>query len=299
MKIFITGGAGFVGRHLSARLLDKGHQVTATGSRPNQNVIHHKNFFYIPADTTQKGKWQESLEDTDAVINLAGRTIFSLWTKNYKKRIYDSRVLTTRNLTDALPEGKDITLCTASAAGYYGDRGDDILTEKEPDGDDFLARVCRDWETEAFRAGEKGGRVAAMRFGVVLGKGGGAMKQMIPAFRLFAGGPLGDGTQWFPWIHIDDLVTAILFVLENREISGPFNFTAPRPTRNRDMAKTLGKILKRPAVMPAPGFMIRLVMGEFGTSILYSQRAIPDRLSDYGFDFKYPDIETAIRNIVS
>jgi uncharacterized protein (TIGR01777 family) len=298
MKIFITGGMGFVGSYLSARLLELGHEVTATGTRPTQKTVSHKNFNYIQADTAKSGKWQEALKDTDAVINLAGRTIFHFWTENYKKQIYDSRVLTTRNLVEALPENKNILLCTTSAAGYYGDRGDDILTEKESCGGDFLANVCRDWETEAFRAEEKGVRVAAMRFGVVLGKNGGAMKQMIPAFQFFVGGPLGTGQQWFPWIHLNDLISAILFVMENQDVKGPLNFTAPKPVRNRDLAKTLGQILKRPAFMPVPAFLIRLFLGEFGTSILFSQRAVPEKLSGYGFQFNYPDIRTAVRNIV-
>lgn len=298
MKIFITGGTGFVGRHLSSLLLNKGHQVTATGTRPLPKGIRNENFHYIIADTSQEGTWQTSLKNADAVINLAGRSIFSLWTQSYKKRIYDSRILTTRNLVESLPENKEIIFCSTSATGYYGNRGDDKLTESEAVGDDFLARVCRDWEAEAFRAEEKGARVVAMRFGVVLGKNGGAMKQMAPAFRFFVGGPLGNGMQWFPWIHLDDLSAAILFSLENPDVRGPVNFVSPGSVRNCDFAKTLGQALKRPAFMPSPAFMIRLILGEFGTSLLSSQRALSDKLSGYGFCFRYPDLDKAIRNIV-
>ena len=298
MKIFITGGSGFVGRHLSTLLLNNGHKVTATGTKPTQKHIVDENFHYISADTTRTGDWQNSLKDADAVINLAGRSIFSLWTRSYKKQIYDSRILTTRNIAEALPENKNIIFCSTSAAGYYGDRGDDLLTENEHPGNDFLARVCRDWESYAFRAEEKGVRVITMRFGVVLGKDGGAVRQMLPAFRFFVGGPIGSGQQWFPWIHISDLLSAILFVTENESIKGPLNFTASEPVRQKDFAKTLGKVLNRPAIMPAPAFIVRLIMGELGASLLASQRVIPRKLSEYGFQFRYPDIRSAILDIV-
>jgi len=309
MKIFITGGSGFVGRHLSSLLLNKGHQVTATGTRSTQKHIVDEKFHYISADTTRTGDWQNSVKDADAVINLAGRSIFSLWTRSYKKQIYDSRILTTRNLVEALPDvpklglgnegkNKNIIFCSTSAAGYYGDRSDDLLTENEPPGNDFLARVCRDWESEAFRAEEKGVRVITMRFGVVLGKNGGAVRQMITPFRFFVGGPLGSGQQWFPFIHISDLLSAILFVIENESIRGPLNFTASEPVRQKEFAKTLGKVLNRPAIMPAPAFIVRLIMGELGASLLASQRVIPCKLSEYGFGFRYPDIRSAIIDIV-
>lgn len=298
MKIFITGGCGFIGRHLSDFFLSRGHQVTAVGTRPDQNLINDENFRYISADTTRKGTWQDVLQDTDAVINLVGRQIFKRWTKTYKQLIYDSRILTTRNLVESLPATKQIILCSASGIGYYGDRGDDILTEREPVGSDFLAGVSRDWEAEALRAEEKGVRVVTTRFGVVLGKHGGAMEKMVPAFRLFMGGPMGSGRQWFPWIHIEDLVLAVNFILEHEDIKGPVNFCAPNPVTNRDFANAMGHVLRRPAIMPAPSFMIRLVMGEFGDLMLFSQRAMPEKLLSCGFTFNHPEVEGAIRDIV-
>ena len=298
MKIFITGGTGFIGSQLSGTLLKKGHSVIAAGTSPVNGGLRHPNLKYISADTTKKGPWQQELKDIDAVINLAGRSIFKRWDAKYKKSIYESRILTTRNLVEALPSGREITLCSTSAAGYYGNRGDDILTESEPPGSDFLAVVCRDWEEEAFKAKEKGVRVVASRFGVVLGKGGGALGKMIPAIRFFAGGPVGNGRQWFPWIHIEDLLSAMLFVFDNKAVSGPLNFTAPGSIRNADLVKAIAAVLHRPSFMPAPAFLIKILLGEFGTSLLASQRVMPERLLKYGFSFKYPDINSAVSNIV-
>ena len=299
MKIFITGGTGFVGSNLVRFLLGEGHQVKAVGRSEPPQGFDPENYQFIAADTTQQGPWQEELADADAVVSLAGASIFSRWTRKYKKLIYDSRVLTTRNVVEALPSGKEVVLCSASGVGFYGSRGDDVLTEDEPSGSDFLAGVTIDWEKEAQQAIDKGTRVALMRFGVVLGPDGGAMAKMIPAFKMFVGGPLGDGLQWFPWLHIDDLLAAILFVIEQPEIHGPLNFCAPNPVRNRELTRALGEALNRPAFMPAPAFMIRLAMGEFGDVFLGSQRTVPDKLLNHGFSFQYPKIRDAINAVVA
>ncbi len=298
MKIFITGGTGFIGTALTRVLLEEGHCIVATGTSPRPDTVSHDRFRFIQANTAHEGSWQAELEDVDGVINLAGRSIMGRWTKRYKKEIYDSRVLTTRNVVDALAVHRGTFLCSASAVGYYGDRGDDILTETEPPGKNYLAQVGQDWEEEALRAEEHGIRTVVMRFGIVLGKDGGALEKMIPAFRMFVGGPLGDGSQWFPWIHLQDVVSACLFVTGNEQLKGTFNFCSPNPVRNRELAKTLGRVLKVPAVMPSAKFMLRLALGEAASALFDSLRVVPENLLNNGFNFKYPELEDAIRQIV-
>jgi uncharacterized protein len=299
MKLLITGGLGFVGRQLSAQLLTAGHHVTALGRNPNPVLIPNENFNYIAADTTREGDWQESVVGFDAVINLAGQSIFRRWNDRNKQLMYDSRVLTTRYLVAAIPADKKMVFLSTSAVGYYGNRQDDILVESEPGSDDFLGVLARDWEAEALKAEKKGARVAIMRFGIVLGNGGGALGMMQPAFKLFLGGPLGKGAQWFPWIHMADLVSAIQFLLENESCSGPFNFCAPEPVRNRDLAATLGRALTRPSLLPVPAFMVRFILGELGDVLMASSRAIPEKLRQGGFSFRFPDVASALLDLVN
>lgn len=298
MRVLITGGLGFVGTQLSVRFLQMGHQVTVMGRSPQPETHMPRKIKYVPADTTVKGSWQEDVARQDAVINLAGASIFRRWNDKSKKLIYDTRVLTTRNVVEALSEGRGTVLCSASGVGYYGFHGDEELTEEDRPGDDFLARLCMDWEGEATKAAGKDVRVVITRLGVVLGKTGGALGQMIPAFKKFVGGPLGSGNQWFAWIHMEDLLNAFLFVLDNEDIRGPVNFCSPNPVRNKDLAKSLGKVLSRPSFLKTPAFTLRLVLGEFGSMLLEGQKAIPAKLARHGFDFRYPDIIEALEEIV-
>ncbi len=298
MKILITGGTGFVGSALSHRLLEQGHEVTVIGSSSRCRLTPHPQLTYVSADTTRPGDWQQRVAEQDALINLAGRSIFNLWTTTYKEAIYNSRILTTRNLVAALPEHSEAVLLSTSAAGYYGDSGDTEKTETSGPGTDFLARVCSDWEAEAGKAVEKGARVVLMRFGVVLGKGGGAIATMKTPFQLGLGGPIGNGSQWFPWIHRDDLIEAILFLLTAEECRGPFNFTAPQPVRQKEFARRLGAALHRPAFLPTPAFVMKLVLGEFGRSLLQGQKVLPRALTESGFLFTYPELPQALREIV-
>ena len=298
MHILITGASGFVGSHLSQALIDKNRQVTGIGTSRDHFLAQRDGFTWISADTTQPGPWQAAVPRADVIVNLAGRTIFKRWTKAYKKQMQASRILTTRNLVAALPPDCDSVFLSTSAVGLYGSRGDDILTENTPAGVDFLASLSSDWENEARLAEKKSARVALMRFGVVLAAGGGALGKMVPAFRMFAGGPVGNGRHWFPWIHMSDLVGAIEFLISREDLNGPFNFVAPGQIRNVDFARTLGKSLGRPAVMPAPAFMLRLLLGEMGNTLLSSQRAVPDRLQRAGFDFLFPDAAAALEDLL-
>jgi uncharacterized protein (TIGR01777 family) len=298
MNILITGGLGFVGTQLSIRFLGRGHQVTIVDHAPQPRPYTPKEVQYVAADTTVPGAWQEEIEAQHAVINLAGSSIFTRWNKKTKQLIYDSRILTTRNVVEAIPAGKEKLLCSTSAIGYYGFRDDEELTEADNPGNDFLARVCTDWEEEAGKAVNKGARVTITRFGIVLGKTGGALGQMVPLFKMFVGGPQGSGRQWFSWIHMEDLLNAFLFVLDDKAIRGPVNLCSPNPVRNGDLAKALGQVLSRPSFLKTPAFMLRLVLGEFGSMILKGQRVIPARLLEQGFTFRYPEIVGALRQVL-
>lgn len=298
MKIFITGATGFIGTRLSRLLLGKSHTVIGLGRSASHPLEDHDHFSYISADSSVGGDWQDALSGVNAVINLAGVNIFRYWTKKAKSQIYDSRILTTRNIFQALPADKDQVLITASAVGYYGDRGNETLSEHSTPGPCFLSQVCVDWEKEAFKAQEKNKRVVAMRFGPVFDRNEGPLPKMILSFKLFAGGPLGSGNQWMSWVHIDDLLSAALLILENKDITGPVNIAAPHPVTNREFAKTVGKILKRPSFFKVPAFAIKLFMGEMGGAMTFSQQALPEELLRHGFEFQYPRIQHALESLL-
>ena len=298
MRVFITGGLGFVGTQLSVRLLQRGHEVTVVDHSPEPKSYTPDQVKYVSADTTIPGVWQEELVKHDAVINLAGASIFQRWNDITKQLIYNSRIFTTRNIVEAMTGEKGALLCSTSAVGYYGFQYDEELIEEDRPGDDFLAKVCVDWEREALKAADKGVRVTITRFGIVLGKTGGALGQMISTFKKFVGGPLGNGNQWFSWIHMEDLLSAFLFVFDNQDIHGPVNVCSPNPVRNRELATALGKELSRPSFFKAPAFLIRLVLGEFGSVVLEGQRIIPAKLLWQGFTFQYPEITGALKEVI-
>ena len=299
MNIFMTGGTGFVGTSLTKKLISDGHKVTILTQLLGGAELKITGLTYLIGNPTIKGKWQEAVRENDVIINLAGASIFSRWTPQQKKILLESRIETTRNLVSALPDNsKHITFFSTSAVGYYGFHEDEILTEDMPSGNDFLARLACNWEQEALRAQDKGTRVIITRFGIVLGKNGGALGQMLPLFKYFLGGPLGSGRQWFSWIHMRDLVEAFIFLLEHQEINGAVNICSPEPVRNVDLGRAIGRILHRPSFMPAPGFMIKLILGEFGSVLLKGQRVIPRHLLDAGFQFIHPNIEDALKSII-
>lgn len=297
MKILITGATGFIGRRVCEVLSQAGHTVVALSRDP----IRAKQ--RVPA-LTEAFRWDtlaDALKGCDAVINLAGETVAGRWTDAKKKAIRDSRIIGTRNLVESLAklEPRPKVLISASAIGYYGDRGEETLTEDSAPGADFLAQVCRDWESEAARAESFGVRVVRLRIGLVLGPGGGALQAMLPIFKLGLGGPLGSGNQFWSWVHRDDVVGAIAFALEREDLRGPINVTAPQPVRQREFAQILGRVLKRPALLPAPAFALKIVLGEFASGLLSSQRVLPERLTKAGYQFRFTELEPALRALVT
>ncbi|PLX39878.1 MAG: TIGR01777 family protein [Deltaproteobacteria bacterium] len=297
MKIMVTGGTGFVGASLIPALTEAGHEVILLVRRGEPAKFSGPKVEVVEANTMAEGVWQERVKECLGAINLAGAPINTRWNKKNKELIRDSRVLTTRNLVSAIPENSGFRLLSTSAVGYYGDGGEALLSESAPPGDDFLASVAKEWEEEALAASKKGVKVAITRFGIVLDSGGGALEKLEALSRKFLGGPLGNGRQWFSWIHRADLVRALLFLLDKPEIEGPVNLSAPSPVRQLELMRVLGRALKRPSFTPAPSFAIRLLLGDFADVLLFSQRMDPLRLREAGFQFEYPTIESAVSAI--
>lgn len=301
MKIFVTGGTGFVGSYLSRRLFESGHEIfilTRSVRRAGELMPYAS---IVQGDPKQAGEWQQKASECDAVINLAGSSIFTLWTQSARQSILDSRILTTRNIVEALSgSGRKQALINASAIGYYGSRLDDlVLDEYSPPGDEFMSEVCVKWENEALKAVPAGVRVAICRFGIVLGRNGGALAKMAPAFRYFLGGALGSGRQWMAWIHQEDLFNIFSLLLAGDAADGPVNCVSPNPVRNAEFAKILAKSLGRPIVLPAaPAILLRTVLGEFGNVVLKGQRVIPKRLMDLGFSFRFPTLQQALADLM-
>ncbi|HBZ57401.1 MAG TPA: TIGR01777 family protein [Syntrophobacteraceae bacterium] len=302
MRVFITGGTGFVGTFLVRELTQRGHQVWVLTRKAKGDSGTSQGVTFVTGDPTQPGPWQEQAAQCTAFVNLAGASIFTYWTDSAKQRMRDSRLLTTRHLVDAIRmrAGEPGVLVNASAVGYYGPREDDqLLEENSPPGNDFLAGLARDWEQEARRAADADLRVVLCRFGIVLGKEGGALAKMVPAFRKWLGSPLGSGRQWFPWVHQEDLAHIVLFALEHTSLDGPVNCVAPYPVRNRELTEILARSLNRSVILPAvPAFILRMVLGEFGNVLLKGQRVYPTRLLSEGFEFRYPTLQAAMSNLL-
>ncbi len=298
--IAVFGGTGLIGRKFIDLCKQKDYSVSLytrdlqTAAISIQNA---DNYFKLP-DSSQK--LAESLDGADAVVNLAGSPISRRWTNKYKATIRSSRIETTRLICDSLKfcSKPPKILFNASAVGFYGNTGDNAVNESSPSGKDFLALTCTDWEKEAEKASSFA-RLVFGRFGIVLDKNEGALSKMLPAFRLFAGGPLGSGRQWLPWIHIDDVAAMILFSLENEHISGGFNIVAPEPVRMKEFAATLGKALKRPSFFPVPAFMLKLLKGEMASVVLNSSRALPAKAIACSYPYKFTNLETALRDLLT
>ena len=294
MRIVITGGTGFLGTGLVDRLRTTGHTVTVLARRPKREGEVEWNPHGSPAALDR------ALEGADAVINLAGASIAQRWTRAHKRELWESRVPLTRALVEALKRTTPApsTLISGSAVGIYGDRGDEQLTEKSPTGNGFLASLGEAWEKEALAAATHT-RVVLLRTAIVLDRKGGALPQMALPFHFFAGGPIGSGRQYVSWIHRDDWTSMVVWALTNTAVTGPLNVAAPHPVTNLEFTRTLGRVLRRPSVMPAPGFALRAVLGEMASMILDSQRMLPAKACDLGFRFSHPQLEPALRTIYS
>jgi hypothetical protein len=295
MHCIISGGTGFIGSRVVARLMAGGHRVSVWSRRPDREK--RPGVRSIEWDPLAGEPPVESVVEAEAVIHLAGEPVAQRWNDEVKRRIRDSRVLGTRHLVDAIARAakKPVLVC-ASAIGYYADRGDEVLTESSAPGEGFLADVCKGWEAEARRAAEFGVRVISLRIGFVLGKNGGALGRMGPVFKAGLGGTLGSGKQWMPWIHIDDLAALFIYAAENN-IAGVWNASAPNPVTNAEFTRVMGAVLHRPAVIPAPAFALKLVFGELGQHMLDSARVIPEAALRAGFQFRYPEVGGALREI--
>jgi hypothetical protein len=300
MKALVTGATGFVGPRL-LRLLDRPVALSRDPDRARAKIGHLVDRI-VRWDPMQGPPSPDAFEGIDAVFHLAGESVAEgRWTAAQKARIRDSRLVGTRNLVQGIAQSaiKPSVLVSASAVGFYGDRGEEELTEASPPGDDFLAHVCIDWEREALAAQQHGVRVVLARTGIVLGAGGGALEKMLLPFKLGAGGPLGSGRQWMPWIHVADMARLYVHAADTTAIDGAMNSVAPNPVRNSEFTKALGRQVHRPAFMPAPYLGLRLVFGEFAKVLFASQRVIPQVAMNSGFSFQFPELAGALREILS
>ena len=300
MKVVVSGATGTIGSALVKELAERGDEVTALSR--DAGAAREK----LGVDAARWGDPQseaapvDALRGADAVVHLLGEPVAQRWSDGARREIRESRVLGTRNLVAALrelPESeRPRTLVSQSATGFYGPRGDERVDETAPAAGDFLAEVTEAWEIEARTAEELGLRVAMTRTGVVLSASGGALEKMLPPFRLGVGGPVAGGRQYVPWVHLDDVVGALVFALDTPSASGPLNVTAPEPVTNRELSAALGRVLHRPAVAPVPGLAVKLLYGEMASIVTTGVRAVPRRLLDLGYEFRRPDLEDALRD---
>jgi uncharacterized protein (TIGR01777 family) len=305
MRVFLTGATGLVGSRLTPVLLKRGDQpVVLTRRYAHARQALGPQTELVEGDPSQPGPWMDAVVGCDAVVHLAGENIFGhRWNAEFKQRLADSRILGTRNVAQAIlrrpkrADGQPKVLVSASAIGYYGPHGDEEVSEDAPPGNDFLARLCVDWEQAARDVEPAGVRCAVVRVGVVLDRNGGALVALLPPFKMFVGGPVASGRQWMSWIHHEDMTGALLLALDHLEGGGPFNATAPNPVTNRDFSKALGRALHRPAFVWTPGFALRALLGEVAGIVTTGQRVLPHHALALGYAFKYPTIEAALAQL--
>jgi uncharacterized protein (TIGR01777 family) len=297
MKLVVTGATGFIGSALCSRLLERGDTLTLlTGHTPPEASTPTKTWRHWMPGTS--GDWEASLDGADGVINLAGESIAAKrWTESQKNKIRSSRIDATRSIVEGLAKAqrKPSFLLNASAVGYYGPHGDEIVTEETAAGTDFLSSLCRVWEEEAQGAESMGVRVLRLRTGIVLSPWGGVLAKMVLPFKLFVGGPLGSGAQWMSWIHLDDEIGLILYLIDKVQAVGPVNATAPNPVTMKEFCQTLGKVMGRPSWAPVPSFALRLLLGEMADMLLTGQRAVPTAANKLGYHFGYANLSDALK----
>ena len=305
MKIAITGATGLVGSRLVEKLTQEGHQIVVFTRNPNKAqktfpASAYPNLEIVQYTPQESGEWQKSVSGCDAVVNLAGEPIAERWSTQQKTAIMESRQIGTRKIVEAIAmaESKPQVLVSGSAVGYYGTSENEVFQENSASGDDFLAQVCQNWEAEAQKVTESGVRLVILRIGIVLANGG-ALGKMLGPFKMFAGGPIGSGKQWFSWIHRDDLVSLIYQGIQNSQMSGVYNATAPNPVRMETLCKTLGDVMNRPSWLPVPDFVLELLLGDGAVVVLEGQQVLPENTQSTGFDYQYPELKSALANIVS
>ncbi len=307
MKVAITGATGFVGSSLVEKLHSQGHKILVLTRNSNkaQQVFRASAFPHVEIvayTPTESGTWQNAISGCSAVVNLAGEPIAEQrWTTTQKQKILQSRQLGTQKIVEAIGKAdvKPQVLVNASAIGYYGTSETATFTESSSPGSDFLAQVCQAWEGEAQKVTELEVRLVIIRLGVVLGNEGGALAKMIPPFQVFAGGPLGTGNQWFSWIHRDDIVNLIVESLQRSDLEGTINGTAPNPVRMSQLCQVLGQVMNRPSWLPVPSFALEMLLGDGAKVVLEGQQVLPQKTESLGFKYKYPQIKSALEEIIN
>ncbi|MBI5020581.1 MAG: TIGR01777 family protein [Ignavibacteriales bacterium] len=298
MKVIIAGGSGFIGSELIRKLLASNHQVVLLSRKPvGFKSGYNESLQIVNWNGKHAGSWIKYIDGSDAVINLSGENVASKrWSNTQKENLINSRIEPTMAIADAISKAvnKPKVFINASAAGFYGNFGDGDVFESETKGEGFLADLCEEWERNAMVTEKYGVRVVLLRIGVVLSPSGGALKKMLTPFKYFIGGPLGSGKQWFPWIHLEDVIRIIQFAIENNGIKGALNITSPNPVTMSEFAYSLGKVLKRPSLFPVPSIILKLLLGEMSEIVLGGRKIIPKKLIDAGFKFKFIDINDTL-----
>lgn len=299
MKVAVTGATGFVGTYLVKKLKTEGYDVLVFSRNLEKAKRLFPNVPIVAYNPKESGDWQKALAGCDAVVNLAGASIAERWNDDYKQEILASREFGTRKIVEAIGAAnpKPQVLINPSAIGYYGTSETAVFDENSPPGTDFLAQVCQVWEGEAKKVKDYGVRLVILRFGIVLGDGG-ALAKMLPPFKLFAGGPIGNGNQWFSWIHHEDLTNLIIYALKNSSLEGTFNATTPNPVRMNQLCQTLGEVMHRPSWLPVPSLALELLLGDGAKLVLEGQQVLPRATESSGFQYQYPNLKPALTDII-